>query len=847
MEDYDSILGLYSKSNYLSDKLKEKFSDKYVDVLVFDDFLKVDYSKLSYLILNLIDLPISSEIIKILKNIECKILVLSPYKVKTEDLEKVNKLLNDLLEVNNNLGIILAPEILGRGVDFNENYFSHKLIKNSLMSERVVVGDNNFNVISLSKFASEIVKDNFSFGVSGKKLLIHGFYDKPRVFVSKYLKLKNENVDVKKEVNSFSEITPDVTREVNPSLKSSIQDIKKEWNISQINEINNEILRPVQSYNTKSTDLKPQKRNLKKLTRRITFFLVAIVTIYLLPLILLLASVGSLFLSTKFIFKNSEVSNDILDFSSFLSKSVVNINFGNTFYIESSNLILKVNNIVKNTIEIVTSANGLVNNILGSEIYVLEDYTDKISANLDKVYTDINFLQSDIEEQQGVAGKEINGFLVSQNVNISDIKQKIYYLKKIVSRSSELLGWEKSKKYLILFQNNMELRPTGGFIGSFALITLDKGRMTEMVVNDVYSADGQLKGHIDPPEPIRKYLGEANWYFRDSNWDPDFKISAEKAKWFIDKEIDQKVDGVISIDLYLIKSLLKITGPINLVDFNKTITSDNLYDTTQSEVENEFFAGSIKKASFLTSLSRNLLQELKNLPKGKYTAFFKEIYKNLEERHIQIYLDDLNSQEAITGLNYSGQIKMQTDCNLRCFEDSYALIDANLGVNKSNLFIKRSQELSLNLSKNSIHHELFINYQNIAGQSLGASGIYKNYARLILPQGVTIKGVRAYQTDGSYTNLDYDIVDFESRKDLGFYFEVSPGVINKIQIVWNSPTDKLFEGGEYRINIRKQSGAEADPLSVKVSYQDLALTGDGPSLYNTDLAKDFNLKLFVKP
>ena len=130
---------------------------------------------------------------------------------------------------------------------------------------------------------------------------------------------------------------------------------------------------------------------------------------------------------------------------------------------------------------------------------------------------------------------------------------------------------------------------------------------------------------------------------------------------------------------------------------------------------------------------------------------------------------------------------------------------------------------------------------------MGASGIYKNYARLILPQGVTIKGVRAYQTDGSYTNITYDITDFDNRKDLGFYFEVPPGVISKIQIVWNSPSNKLSEGGEYRINIRKQSGTEADPLSVKVAFQDLALTGDSHSLYNTDLAKDFSLKLFVKP
>ena len=292
---------------------------------------------------------------------------------------------------------------------------------------------------------------------------------------------------------------------------------------------------------------------------------------------------------------------------------------------------------------------------------------------------------------------------------------------------------------------------------------------------------------------------------------------------------------------------MEITGPINLVDFSKVINSDNLYEATQSEVEGEFFAGSIKKASFLTSLSRNLLNEIQNLPEEKYTSFFKELYKNLEGRHIQIFLDDINSQEAVANLNYSGQINMETDCNLRCFSDGYGLVDANLGVNKSNLFISRSQELNLNISKNSIYHELFINYQNNAGQSVGVSGIYKNYARLILPNSANIHGVRIYKVDGTYVDLTYDIENYKNRKDLGFYFEVSPSSVSKIQVVWSTPTNKLLEGGEYRMNIRKQAGTEVDPLDIKIAFQDLSLTGDGPSHYNTDLAKDFNLKLFVKP
>jgi len=109
-----------------------------------------------------------------------------------------------------------------------------------------------------------------------------------------------------------------------------------------------------------------------------------------------------------------------------------------------------------------------------------------------------------------------------------------------------ILGQDTNKNYLILFENNMELRPTGGFIGHTVLQNFGGGKLNGLDINDIYSADGQLKGHGEPPAPIKNYLGEANWWFRDSNWDPDFPTSAERAEWFLNKEMDQNFDGVIS-------------------------------------------------------------------------------------------------------------------------------------------------------------------------------------------------------------------------------------------------------------------------------------------------------------
>jgi hypothetical protein len=561
---------------------------------------------------------------------------------------------------------------------------------------------------------------------------------------------------------------------------------------------------------------------------------------------MIIVSGGTLYLSTKVLENNSETSTKLIVASSNLAMLANKINVGIPVYGEMSNFIVKIATISKELVNMATVGKDLILKINGDDVFDVQTYSDSMSASLDKIHTDINFLQGDIEGQNDFVGKKVRQLLITKNIEIAVIKNEIYNLKNLTSRLSEMLGMNAPKKYLILFQNNMELRPTGGFIGSFALITFEKGRMNQIVVNDVYSADGQLKGHVDPPEPIRRYLGEANWYLRDSNWDPNFKSSAIKAEWFLDKELDQKVDGVISIDLYLIQELLKITGPIYLSDFNKTIDSSNLYLTTQSEVEDNFFPGSTKKASFLTALSRSLITEIENLDSKSYPTFFKALYKSLEAKHIQVYLHDVYANEAIIGLGYDGGVDMNTVCGIRCVNDNYALVDANLGVNKSNLFVKRGQELNLSINKKYINHELFVTYENNAGTSIGPSGIYKSYTRVIVPNNATVAGVRVYEANNTFRDLDFDKYDSDNGKEIGFWIQVNPSSVVKTQIVWSLPVESMDQGGELNLNIRKQSGTASDTLKINIIEGDLTLTGKASSVYNTTLDKDFSQKMFVK-
>ena len=408
-----------------------------------------------------------------------------------------------------------------------------------------------------------------------------------------------------------------------------------------------------------------------------------------------------------------------------------------------------------------------------------------------------------------------------------------------------LLGEEEEKTYLVLFQNNMELRPTGGFIGSFALVTFSKGRMVDINVMDVYSADGQLKGHVEPPTPIKEYLNEANWYLRDSNWDPDFPTSADRAEWFLDKEIEKKVDGVIAVDLELVKDIVDIKGSVYLHDFDKEITAENLYEVTQYESEKDFFPGSRRKAFFLTALSQEILNLLSSGDLNKY-ELAKAIYSNLDERHVQIYFHDTDAQDAVSNAYWSGEVKVP-ECNVEnCYADFIGFAEANLGVNKANFFIDRSIRVKTSVSEGLVEREASVTLKNNANSALGNEARYKAYLRAIAPKDSFFDEVEIKGAENK--TIQPEIKYYNNRVEAGVITQVMPGGDNIITFKWSGKNDlDLYQEGEYRMYIRKQAGVYEDPLEIMFDFPedvnlfgipDFSLTSEGYNGYNTTLIKD---------
>ena len=133
-------------------------------------------------------------------------------------------------------------------------------------------------------------------------------------------------------------------------------------------------------------------------------------------------------------------------------------------------------------------------------------------------------------------------------ISIKDNRLRLQKLEEAGPVLREMLSVDgKRREFLVLLQNEMELRPAGGFIGSYAVISVEDGKLINTQVQNVYETDGQLAGFVELPAAIKNYLGEPRWFMRDANWSPHFLQSAKDIRWFYEKSTGRKVDGVIGV------------------------------------------------------------------------------------------------------------------------------------------------------------------------------------------------------------------------------------------------------------------------------------------------------------
>ncbi len=465
----------------------------------------------------------------------------------------------------------------------------------------------------------------------------------------------------------------------------------------------------------------------------------------------------------------------------------------------------EVNEMSKNLVLKMLTGNGNKTSemaeILGQQSQNAYEALSDLEANLKLVNLDISS-----EEKEKAFGK--------YETELRSIKNDISVQAQLQPILSSLTGEDSKKTYAVIFQNNQELRPTGGFIQAVALLNFDGGSLVSHDVYSVYSLDQKLSGAVVPPEEVTTYLGEEKWYLRDSNWNPDFPSTSRQIEWFISKSTGVQVDGVIAVNLFTIKDLLEAIGPVDLPDYNEVINSKNILERMEFHSE-VVLIDSPDSIDYSVVLLEKILEKVTKISDEKVSPLLYSLKKSISENQLAFSVSEKENQQVLHDLGWTGGlIKPSCPAELSlvdCRVDSISQVEANVGINKANYYLDRAIDQKITIDKEKAVHQRKITFKNNAKSNSWPKGTYKSFQRFFIDEDSLVEGV--------FINGSPLIEEQISKKIANGFLEIGISVDVPIQktleVEINYSTPLNFDKGfSYVFFNKKQAGTSGDPVNI---------------------------------
>lgn len=418
-----------------------------------------------------------------------------------------------------------------------------------------------------------------------------------------------------------------------------------------------------------------------------------------------------------------------------------------------------------------------------------------------------------------VAAKDIATLFQNNITALKDVCTLVFDL---------LLG---NKNMLLVFQNNNELRASGGFMGTIGNAKLVDGSLTSLDIRSVYDWDGQLKDKIMPPQPMLAVNNR--WYLRDSNWFAHFPQSASRISTLYEKEGGETPDLIIAMTPDVIIDMLERTGPIQIPQHGVTLTAENFVELTQTETSVNYDKELNQPKQFLADFFPILMEKLGT--SGGIMTFLEIFQQNLYQKQIVMYSRNSDLQKKISSFNWAGELR-DTD------RDFLSVVNSNLGGTKTDRFLERHTGLESNIdSDGTVTNTIRYTVKNPLPNTEGLKN--KSFVRFYVPEGSILLGSEGFNKDFQLPIISEDgyVVDeqvqewqrfvtqdtfsrtFTGRETdktwFGNWLEVAGGESKTVTITYQLPFS-LSKIDRHSILIQKQPGS-------RTAQFDYALTFDG--------------------
>ena len=372
----------------------------------------------------------------------------------------------------------------------------------------------------------------------------------------------------------------------------------------------------------------------------------------------------------------------------------------------------------------------------------------------------------------------------------------------------QVLGGDKQQKYLLIFQNSDEIRPTGGFMGSLSTVDIYQGKVMSMATptGGPYDWQGWLTEKTIAPRPL--WIVNPVWQFQDANWFYNYPSTVEKVLKFYHQTEPAVVDGVIAVNSYVLPQILEIVGPVELPDYNKVLTPENVLLEIQKAVELEYDRLENQPKKIIGDLLAVIVQRLAAGEKGNLMTFLELTNQSLLEREVQMYFIDPSLQAKVKEWGWNGQA-------VETSGDYLAVINTNIAGAKTDKFMLLEMHLSseINLAgeiintltitrtNDGIPGDIFYGHNNVnylrvyvplGSQLLSAAGDFEppadEFFELPDPEAIIDQTLQKHVTNSFYDEeLGIRITEEFGKTAFAGWLQTNLAEVNTVTFVYKLP------------------------------------------------------------
>lgn len=429
------------------------------------------------------------------------------------------------------------------------------------------------------------------------------------------------------------------------------------------------------------------------------------------------------------------------------------------------------------------------------------------------------------------------GFATSPVLQVQAVARLMEAGLHVSHAAPQLLGFDGPSTFLLLVQNNHELRPTGGFISALGTVTLDGGSLGDLEIKDSYQVVNHTVDHPPAPEAMRRYMGIELIFVRDANWSPDFPTTASLVRGLYAQDVGVAVDGVIAIDLHAVQNIIHALGPIELEGADEPVTGetfveqiiqfweapiDSDVELTTGEQDNNWWR---QRKDFMPLLAQAALEKVRS---GNINplALAHAAVVSLDSGSIQAWFPDQELARTLNNFDWDGRVAAPVGV------DYIAPVDTNLGYNKVDAVLTRGLEYGVEwhdgqaTATATLHyHHPALNDDPVCEPDAHYQGSYTemtqrcyfNFVRLFVPRGSELVSIEGVEPDSIAVQPQ---LGPNNTTVFGGYFSMQPGTAHQVRFIYILPP--TISPDEYALTIRRQAGTGPLPVVIRLGENSLS-------------------------